>query len=144
MPFTTAQLTAEIQNDPAGLGYAAFFDAADEDQQIAGLLNQVRGTISVFLPNVSPSAVAAALVKADWDALAAGDKQLFASLLAVQSFDLTSASLRLLFGALFPAGSTTRANLLAIASRNGSRAEQLWGTGTSVSLTAVAVALGRG
>lgn len=143
MAISSTALATEIQTDPTLLGYAAFIGAADQDGQIAGLLNLPRASIQVFKSSVPSTAVAASLIKADWDALAAGDKQLFAALLEVQTFDLTSSSLRSLMGALFPVGSGTRTNLLAVAQRNGSRAEQLFGVNTTVSPIDVAAALGR-
>ena len=140
MAVTTAQLRSELLTDPTGLGYAPFI-AAGSDSEIVEAVNRIRATISVFRDDVAASELLAALVKTDWNGLAAGDKQLFQAVVSAQRLDMTSAALRGTLIALFPAGSATRTNLTAAASREGSRAEKLWGLGASVSIADVALAL---
>lgn len=133
-------LRTEIDTDPTSLGLAAL-KASGSHAGIADALNLRRATISVFRDDIQSWEMAAALVKTDWDALSVGDKQLFAAMLAVGRIDATSASLRTIMTSMFPGGSATLANLAALASRQGSRAEQLWGTGASVSAANVSAAL---
>lgn len=138
--FTPAALKSELLTDPAALGYAPFI-ASGGDSDLVELLNRVRATVSIFRDDVAASEVLAALVKADWDALAAGDKQLFQAIVAAQMLNVTSASLRNMMAALFPPASATRANLITVASRQGSRMEQLFGLHVTASILDVALAL---
>ena len=138
MPVSVSELRTELTTDPTGLGYAAQI-AVGNDAQLAEMVNQVRTTITVFRNDVQSWELLASTVKADWDALAAGDKDLYQALIAAGRLDATRASLRNLITALFPAGSTTRTNLQAIAQRTGSRAEQLWGAAVSVGQVSAAL-----
>ena len=139
-PVVIAALTTEINTDPTSLGLVAL-KASGSHAGIADALNLRRATISVFRDNIESWEIAAALVKTDWDALSAGDKQLFAALLAAGRIDATSASMRTIMTSMFPGGSVTLTNLAGVASRQGSRSEQLWGTGASVSPADVSAAL---
>ena len=143
MPVSVSELRTELTTDPTGLGYAAQI-AVGNDAQLAELVNQVRPTITVFRNDVQSWELLASTIKADWDALAAGDKDLYQALIAAGRLDATSSSLRNLITALFPSGSTTRTNLQSIAQRTGSRAEQLWGTSAAVSVGQVSAALREG
>ena len=138
MPVSVSELRTELTTDPTGLGYAAQI-ALGNDAQLAEMVNQVRTTITVFRNDVQSWELLASTVKADWDALAAGDKDLYQALIAAGRLDATRSSLRNLITALFPAGSTTRTNLQAIAQRTGSRAEQLWGAAVSVGQVSAAL-----
>jgi len=133
-------LKTELQTDPQALGYAAPVGVGD-DVGTAALLNQVRSGITIFRSRVESWELLACLVKAEWDALAAGDKQLYQVLVSLPFVNTADSRIRALFGALFGSATTTRANLLAMAQRQGSRAEQLFGEGASVSPADVARAL---
>ena len=135
---TIPALRAELTTDPQSLGYAALI-AAGADAALADALNLVRAGIRVFRNDILAWEILAATVKADWDALAAGDKQLYLAMVSAGRLDATSASLRQMLGALFPAASPTRANLAAVGQRQGSRAEQLFGAAVSVAQVATAL-----
>jgi hypothetical protein len=63
-------------------------------------------------------------VRAEFAALPAADKQYVQLVCQAQTMPLTAA-LKAELGSVFPAGSATRANLLALLKRPGSRAEEL-------------------
>ena len=140
MPMTRAALNTELTTDPTALGYAALIVKGNDDG-CAALLNQIRATITVFRSEVRAAEIIAATVLADHAVLTTGQQLYYNALIALGVLDVTSATLRANLAALFPIASTTRTNLVALAQRSGSRAEQLFGTGTSVSHTDVAVAL---
>lgn len=139
-----AALTAEIQNDPTTLGYAPFV-AAGNDQAIADLLNTLRVGISVNRDTVTGNEFLAAVVLSDYTALVDADSKAWVkSLASMATIDVKNANIRAIVAGMFPGGSATRANLVALQTRQGSRAEQLFGAGNSVSIFDIARALGRG
>lgn len=152
MPINYTALAAEINTDPLGYGYAAQV-AAGSDVGVADLLNQVRAggdgfpTITVRRADITPSEVLEAIDTRD---LKASPTVLEGSWLESITQQRTMrllnddgsntrvlANLRRLVNDTN--GSQTRVN--AIANRNGSRAEQLFGTGTYVDPQDVARAL---
>jgi hypothetical protein len=142
MPIDYALLATEINTDPQGLGYAAR-RALGDDAGIAGLLNQVRSGIQVGSGVVPAYAVFRAIVRADFAALTAADRQLIQMILSMGQVDLTDPNTRAAFAGAF-AGTATQTNLQALQSRPGSRAEQLFGAASTVAAADVARALGRG
>lgn len=145
MSIDYTQLATEIQTDPLGLGYAAHV-AGGNDSAIADLLNLFRVGIFVDRNFITGNEFLDAVVQADYNALAANsDARPWVKTLATMGqIDVKSANVRAIVAAIFPAGSETRANLIALQTRQGSRAEQLFGIGVSVSFLDVARALGRG
>ena len=74
-------------------------------------------------------------------ALTTANRELLALVMAGLPIDATKATTRTLIAAIFAAGTTTRANLVAVASRPGSRAEILFAPNVTVSSEDVAAAL---
>lgn len=143
-------LTNELNNDPQTYGYAAHI-AGGNDTALAALLNKVRdGTdgeaaISIEKGYVTTEELANSIVQGEYAGLTAANRAYLDMLMTLSRVDLsTGSNPRAGLAALFSAGSTTRANVLAAAQRNGSRAEQLWGVESRVSEADVARALGRG
>lgn len=130
MALSLAALKTELQTDPSTLGYGPFL-AVGNTGALADLLNQVRGGISVFRSSIATWEIVANTVKSEYDALTAGDKQLYQILVSTGTINATDSRIRAMFAAIFGAGTTTRANLTAMASRTGSRAEQLFGEAVS-------------
>jgi len=120
MAYTPAQLTAlstEIKTDPAGIGYAG-----KSHEQIAVILSienrqADRETLDAGL-------LVASIVRTEHGALTANDKDYVRLIAAAQSMPLT-ANLKTQLGGVFGAGTTTRANLLALMKRPGSRTDEL-------------------
>lgn len=142
MAIDRAALKSEITTDPAALGYAALV-AAGDDAGVAAALNLARaGTAYQQYRGPLPAyQVVNATDPADWAALTAQEKQRYQTLTGAGQVDTSNANLRAMFSAMFPAGSTTRANLTNLALRQGSRAEVLFGPGTTITHADVAAAL---
>lgn len=143
MAINYTALATEINTDPQALGYAPFV-AAGNDVAIADALNLVRASIDIDRDTIEAYEVIDATVPAEWTALNAAEKQRYQTITGAGKINVKNANVRSSFLAMFAAGTTTRANLAALQSRDGSRAEQLFGAGTSISITDVARALGRG
>lgn len=129
----------ELTNDPNGYGYAALI-ALGADAGLEAMLNQVRPGISVYRDRIPTWEIIANTVKSEYDALPAGDKQLYQILVSAGTIDATDARIRQMFASIFQAG-TTRTNLIAMAQRPGSRCEELFGPGTGVTHQQIGFAL---
>lgn len=159
MAVDLTALRTELQNDPASLGYAALLTAGS-DQGLADALNLRRASIQVRRADIAPAEIAGAIAVADYTALpgtpTAAQLSTERRFLAWLTGIMAVPTLRLLnddgtdgpaianFKAMFAAGTGTLTRLSALASRTGSRAEQLFGTGVGVTALDVARAFGRG
>ncbi len=139
MTINYSQLKTEIQTDPAALGYAPFI-ASGSDNAIADLLNAV-GAFSINRTRIPAVEVVNAIVPTEWTALTADEKNRISFIVSAGEVDASAANTRSAFLAAFAGGTTTRANLVALQTRPGSRAEALFGSGTFVSADDVAKAL---
>jgi hypothetical protein len=141
MAFDPALLRTELQTDPQAIGYAPHVQAA-RDQVIADLLNLTRtgAAYQQFRGVVSAYEIINATDPAEWAALTAQEKQRYQTLTGAGQVDLSNANLRAMFSAMFAANTTTRAALLAIATRTGSRAEVLFGPGVTVTAAQIGAA----
>lgn len=138
MALNLAALTAEINADPKALGYVG-----KSDSQIADLLNTPGlSAETIFKAYTDTPDVVACIVRSEWTALAAADKQFLAEvILAAPTLKTGDANLRAAVAGIFANGTTSRANLIAAASKSASRAEVLFGENTTVSHQDVARAL---
>jgi hypothetical protein len=138
MAISLATLATEINTDPKTLGYTG-----KSDSQIADLLNTPGASAeTIFKAYTDTPDVVACIVRAEWTALAAGDKQFLAEvILAAARVKTGDANLRAAVAGVFANGTTSRANLIAAASKAASRAEALFGEGVTVSHQDVAQAL---
>lgn len=114
------RLKSEITNDPAVLGYAA-----KTDQQIADLLNSLTTSRTIERSIIPAHEVLEATVPAEWAALTAAEKQRYQTITGAGQVNLRGANTRSTMGAMFGAGTTTRANLIALQTKAVSRAEEL-------------------
>jgi hypothetical protein len=126
-----ATLKAELLADPLGLGYAAPW-VEGSDWQLADLLNAVRPSIAVDRGVIPSYEIINATVPAEWASLSAAEKQRYQTLTGAGQVDSAHANVRAAFLAMFAAGTATRTALAALASRPGSRAEQLLGGSVSM------------
>lgn len=91
---------------------------------------EITDMLSVVMPAkanreaLSAGDLVASIVRSEYAALTAGDKQYVQLIAMAQTMPLT-ATLKTELGAVFPSGSTTRTNLLALLKRPGTRAEEL-------------------
>ena len=141
-------LKSELLNDPANLGYAVPI-AAEDDPSVAAIINQIRSgtaadgkSYSLFRKDILPKEIVNCIAAADFT----GSTQLQIAklnLLFVSSpIDASLANVRANFQGIFSAASAgTIAALAAVAVRNGSRAEVLFGIGTNITSSDIATAL---
>jgi hypothetical protein len=151
MAIDYVALKAELETDPVGYGYAPFYNAGDNGA-LADMLNLVRdGTnggpaISIRKSDVIGKEIWESIAIADFPALPANpnnsqlstERRSLSWLEGLANYD----TIRLLYDdgsntpvienlqGIFPAGTGTRNRLIALATRNGSRAEQLFGANT--------------
>jgi hypothetical protein len=142
MPFSLPALTAEINNDPKALGYAAL---KDQPQALADRMNEAGASGETITKDFVPvEDVVAAIVRADYDAAGpAGKTFLQEIVLRGSRVKVGDANVRASLAGIFTAGTTSRANLLALSTRPASRAEILFGMYYNVTDINVAHALGR-
>lgn len=151
MPVNLPQLKTELQNDPASLGYAALIALGDHTGLAAVLnfrrdgstpspVNGVVGTaITVFRNDIAPKEIVNAIAAADFAAAQQIQISKLQILFQGAPIDATLANVRANFQGIFTSASATTTNALAaLAQRNGSRCEQLFGTGTTVTQNDVA------
>jgi hypothetical protein len=132
-------LKNEFINDPKGYGYSSYWNNG-QDWKLAELINQVRDSIRIDRERVFAYEVFEAIVPEEWSALSAGEKQRIQTILSMGEVLTKGPNTRAAFQAAFAAGTTTRANLVALLTRSGSRAEELFGARTFVSWDDVAMA----
>lgn len=148
MAVDTSGLRTELLTDPANLGYAPLISGG-ADQSLADTLNLRRSgtavdgkSYSIFRNDIQPKEIVNAIGSGDF----AGATQIQITklnlLFVATPIDATLANVRANFIGIF-AGATsgTISNLTNLASRNGSRAEVLFGTGTSVNSSDISLAL---
>lgn len=139
--MNNAALQSELQNDPAGMGYAPLVEAAD-DIAISGLMNAIEGpgagvvtiptlTRGQFLLNIV-APVGAALLKASPTLQAKWTFYLDLAK-ASEEIHITTPVIQSLLAALISDGIASQEIIDAATKRTGSRAEVLFGAGTVIS-----------
>jgi hypothetical protein len=142
--FSLAALTTEINTDPKALGYAALAGNADA---IAVRMNTSPEPIATasqeqIYRRTTPSAdLMAGIVLSEFAALVQANRDYCAMLFSAASVNTGDANVRTQVGSIFGAATTSRANLVAAAQKNASRAEALWGDGFRVTAQQVYLAL---
>ena len=139
--FSLQALHDEIEADPLGIGYKTNGDWKG-DQVIADLINDPANGDVVQRRHINPQEVIEQIALADWETISASERlyvQLLPSLTIISAVqDGTEVRNNLLI--IFGAGTTTRDNLIGVVQKDGSRAEVLWGEGTTISVSQVAYA----
>lgn len=110
-------LKTELASDPLRRGYSTMDDVAAAESLNTEDRQADRESLDTGL-------LVASLVDAEYSALGAVAKNYLSLLASAQSVPLT-ATVKANLGRLFPAGSETRANLIALLKRPGSRADEL-------------------
>jgi hypothetical protein len=144
LAFTIQQLTTEINSDPTAIGYAAFVQAHDRPG-LAAAMSLARAGITVKRNDVMSNEVIAAVDSRDFvttpNAAHVGFIQALLAKGAPLQFQDSDGNDTKILGNIKrllvadDATHTSRAALNALANRTGSRAEQLWGTGTVITET---------
>lgn len=147
-------LRAELQTDPRGYGFGPLIDPAiGNDTEVARLLNLPRdgspdriptnptavggtadGKILVDRGYIFPQELANAIVYAEYTGGQAAPRQYIDMIMSLPQIDVSpNSNPRLGLLAIFAAGSQTRTNIGNVAKKVGSRAEELFGSGTNIS-----------
>lgn len=138
-----AALKLELEQDPVGVGYAAHL-ATGSLSPVVELLNAPRAGVTVYRGVIPSYEIINATAPTEWAALSTAERQRYQTLTGAGQVDVGNANVRDAFAAMFGAGTVTRAALVALASRPGSRAEEVLGAGVTVSADDVARALREG
>ena len=145
MAFTKAQLRAELLTDTGGLGYAAYV-TANNDVTLAELLNDKTKGGNIDKTKVTAAELQSCVIATEGISLSVAQSALWQHILIAASDGgviLSDAQIRNQILQVFTAGGagTTRSKVGALQQRAGSRAEALWGEGTTVSAGDVSRAL---
>lgn len=141
-----AALKTELQTDPNAYGYAPLI-AAGNMQGLADKLNQVRAAISIPRPDVTPDEVLEAIRLSDLrSATTAVQAAYMQSLLVLPNIRIlkengTDARVLTSLMDILTNGSASETRLRALATRSGSRAEQLFGPGAWLTWSDITTAL---
>jgi hypothetical protein len=129
-----AALKVELDSDPTARGYAG-----TQDAEAAALLNEVQSGLTINRTTASTQEIREAVEVGDWTGLT--DAQRFAMMFLTGGGALNPnhANVIAAFQAIF-AATNTLTNLAALQTRDGSRAEELWGDGVVIKHQDVAIA----
>lgn len=137
MSIDLAALKTEITTDPETLGYAAPL-AAGQTGDVAALLNASNAAIRTDRDLVPAHEIFEAIVQSEWAALDAQEKSRIALVLSMSEVNVKGTNTRAAFTEAFANGTGTRTALVALLTKDGTRAEQLFGSGARVTHTDVA------
>lgn len=140
MAVSLSALKTELTTDPTGLGYAAHI-ASGVTEELAKILNQPRSAILFDRLSVAAFEIFEAVAPTEWPAVPSAEKQRVQIVLSMGTVNLKGANTRAALQAAFDLSPITKANILALIKRQGSRAEELFGEGTSVTHLDVGEAL---
>lgn len=114
-------LKNEIIDDPKTLGYSG-----ESDQWVTDKLNEIGASgETIIRSSIATGDVLKALVYLEVVALTSKDIQILNLFTFGDNIDPSDSNIQAMFQGLFGAGTTTRANLIALAQRSVSRAEKL-------------------
>jgi hypothetical protein len=138
MAIDYAVLKTEMDTDPKSLGYAG-----KSNPEVADLINTVGlSGEEVDVGIIDGQELSKAVIISEYTALSNAERQGWATILSAGDGQVDIDDSRVVdqIGAIWGAGTTTRANLLALRKRSASRAEVLFGVGVAVSKFDVAEA----
>jgi len=145
MAVDLTALKSEIQADPTSRGYASHVTTGAHDE-IAKLLNAIQ--VSIQVDNfVTAFDIDEAVESADWPAANSEQnlrdlwRDILLSVGAEGTINANATNLKDKVLAIFLPGTNTRTNLAALQTRDGSRAEELFGVDTTITHTQVSQAL---
>ena len=110
-------LRAELDADPKGLGYAT-----KSDREVWEAMTTVGATDDTIEREVVPAwEIAEAVVRSEFRALDADDKEMLSMILSMGEVNLKGVNVRTSLAGMFTAGTDTRANLIALQTEPTSR-----------------------
>jgi hypothetical protein len=133
MALTDAQIAilhTEITTDPESLGYAG-----KTDPEVADLLNEVGLSGETILQGqIDAAEIQKQVVASEFLALSNGEQNLWLAIISPGAglVDISDSNIQAQALTIWAAGTTTRANLVALATRSCSRAEKLFEANVSV------------
>ncbi len=134
--FSLSSLKDELDNDPQGFGYAG-----QTDFEASNTLNLFRVTEVITRTNITTRELQGEVVTSEYLSLSIVQRDLWTSLLLSGAdgtgIDISDLDAQTQMGAVWVAGTSTRNNLIGLQTRDGTRAEALWGEGFSISKTQV-------
>ena len=129
-PADLQALKDEVNNDPAGRGYAAVLENIDE---LVALINEdIGASFTIDIEDLNVSEVAEAVDVTEYGSLAEYDKE-WIKMLINKDEEVMLMPYRSKFLSVFPGGGDTRTAVVALLNRSGSRAEVLFGINTEIS-----------
>jgi len=146
MAINYVALKSELNTDPNAYGYAPLITIGN-DQGLADMLNLARAAIMMPRPDVSPLEILEAIKVTDFinspNVLYASWFESITQYPSVRILKENGSDTRAMtnFMTILVNGSQSEVRLRALASRSGSRAEQLFGVGTTVAHMDIAQAL---
>lgn len=138
---TLAVLKTELTTDPKALGYATLKLQTNGPEAVAARINELNTVPAdtIFKSYVPVEELLAELQWAEFTAWSAAVKTGLDQYFRGTRIKTGSATLRASLAAMLPA-STSKTNMVALATKTASRAEFLWGEGTTISAQDVSLA----
>lgn len=132
MAVTLSVLRSELLSSAQASLYSAAV-ATGDDNRLADLLN-VRGSATVSIGTIYAVDMQQTVVASEYGVLSSGQRDMWNAIVTtgVNGVSISNAALRAQVAYVWSAGTTTRASLLALDTRTGSRAEVLFGVGAAV------------
>lgn len=127
MPVDLQTLKTELTTDPNGYGYVTSPLTEPVGSLNAELLNQVRVGIAIDRGVIPAHEIVDAIVAAEWTNLSDVERTRITFIVGAGEVNVRATNTRSAFLAAFGPGTATRTNLAALQTRQGSRAEQLFG-----------------
>lgn len=142
MPVILSALRTELLTDPRSLGYSTAVTQGDHNT-LVDLINRSAASHSVSMGTVTSINLQQVVVASEYAVLSGGQRDLWNAVLtaATGGVPISNAAIRAQVAVVWSAGTTTRANLLALDTRTGTRAEVLFGEGMRVTSTDIQKAL---
>lgn len=138
-------LNIEITTDPLGFGYSV--DVANgSDGLIAQKINQIQTGRKITVDTIDGQKMMQPVDITEYAALSAAAQRAWSAIISSGNgeIEIKNNGTRKQIAAIWGPGTTTRANLSLLQTRDGSRAEELFGAGILLTSDDVAKALGRG
>lgn len=123
-------LRTELETDPGGFGYGPHV-AAGSTGILAAILNQERPAIRLDRGVIEGWQIVNAIVPAEWRAITDAQRRAIEFIVSAGSVDVSDGNVKDTFLDAFAGGTATRAALVGLATRDGSRAEELFGVAVS-------------
>ena len=144
--YSMAALQSELTTDPKAIGYAG---QSGNATTIAGLMNTAPEPIAagsqeqIYRLRTDSRDMMAGIVLSEFAALTQANRDYCTMLFSAPQINTGDANVRTQLAAIFGGATTSRANMIAAAQKNATRAEALWGDGFRVTPQQVAEALGQ-